>query len=181
MSEAWLEPLSPDACLRCLRLETVGRMAVVVNDGPIILPVNYRLVEPPSGPLLVVRTRPGNVLDQAISNVAFEIDSIDRANQEGWSVLVQGELLHAYPASATAASSTNQIPGSSTTEKRGCSSIRSRSVAANFTAPSETGRFTRATICRDPTRHSGLARILLQCLVRTFDPTHDLGAFVSSQ
>jgi nitroimidazol reductase NimA-like FMN-containing flavoprotein (pyridoxamine 5'-phosphate oxidase superfamily) len=102
MTEAWLEPLSHDACLQCLRQETVGRMAVVVNDDPIILPVNYRLVEPPSGPLLVVRTRPGNVLEQAISNVAFEIDSIDRAKQEGWSVLVQGELLHAYPASATA-------------------------------------------------------------------------------
>jgi nitroimidazol reductase NimA-like FMN-containing flavoprotein (pyridoxamine 5'-phosphate oxidase superfamily) len=101
MTGAWLEQLSRESCLRCLRQGTVGRIAVVVNDDPIILPVNYRLVEPPSGPLLVVRTRPGNVIAQAFNNVAFEIDSIDPANQEGWSVLVQGELLHAYPASAT--------------------------------------------------------------------------------
>jgi nitroimidazol reductase NimA-like FMN-containing flavoprotein (pyridoxamine 5'-phosphate oxidase superfamily) len=101
MAEAWLEELSRDACLAFLRDGTVGRIAVVVDDQPIILPVNYRLAEEPSGPLLVVRTRPGNVIEQAPTNVAFEIDSIDRVNHQGWSVLVRGELLHAYPVSAT--------------------------------------------------------------------------------
>jgi uncharacterized protein len=95
MNDAWLEPLSRDACLSRLREGTVGRIAFVVDGDPIILPVNYRLVEPPSGPLLAVRTRPGNVIEQAPSNVAFEIDSIDPINHEGWSVLVRGELHHA--------------------------------------------------------------------------------------
>ncbi len=102
MSDAWLEPLTEEACLRLLREGAVGRIAVVVDGDPIVLPVNYRLVEPPSGALLVVRTRPGNVIEQAHANVAFEIDSIDPVNHRGWSVLVRGELLHAYPASATA-------------------------------------------------------------------------------
>src|SRR6476646_4801876 len=102
MTDAWLEPLSREQCLDLLRQETIGRIGFVVDDGPIILPVNYRLVEPPSGPLLVVRTRPGNVIEQAATNVAFEIDSIDPVNHRGWSVLVRGELLHAYPTSATA-------------------------------------------------------------------------------
>lgn len=95
MTDAWLEPLSQETCLRLLRQETVGRIAVVIDDGPVILPVNYRLVEPPSGPLLAVRTRPGNVIEQAPANVAFEIDSIDPVHHQGWSVLVRGELLHA--------------------------------------------------------------------------------------
>ena len=103
MTDAWLEQLSREACLRLLRQGTVGRVGVVVDGDPVVLPVNYRLVEPPSGPLLVVRTRPGNVIEQAAAtNVAFEIDSIDLADHRGWSVLVRGELLHAYPASATA-------------------------------------------------------------------------------
>lgn len=101
MTDAWLEQLSQEACLRLLREGAVGRVGVVVDGDPIILPVNYRLVEPPSGPLLVVRTRPGNVIEQAATNVAFEIDSVDLVNQRGWSVVVRGELLHAYPASAS--------------------------------------------------------------------------------
>ena len=99
MTDAWLETLSREQCLDFLRQETIGRIAFVVDDGPIILPVNYRLVEPPSGPLLAIRTRPGNVIEQAPTNVAFEIDSIDPIHHEGWSVLVRGELLHATPTS----------------------------------------------------------------------------------
>jgi len=99
MSSAQLEELSQEACLTRLRLGNIGRIAFVVADNPVILPVNYRLAEPPSGPLLAVRTRPGNVIDQAPTNVAFEIDSIDPVLHEGWSVLVRGELLHAFPSS----------------------------------------------------------------------------------
>jgi nitroimidazol reductase NimA-like FMN-containing flavoprotein (pyridoxamine 5'-phosphate oxidase superfamily) len=100
MTDAWLEPLSQEQCLALLRQGTIGRIAFIVDDDPIILPVNYRLVEPTSGPLLAVRTRPGNVIDRASTNVAFEIDSIDPLHHEGCSVLVRGELLHAIPTSA---------------------------------------------------------------------------------
>jgi nitroimidazol reductase NimA-like FMN-containing flavoprotein (pyridoxamine 5'-phosphate oxidase superfamily) len=90
-----LESLPRAACLRLLQSEAVGRIAFMLDDGPIILPVNYRLVETASGPLLALRTRPGNVIDQAPTTVAFEIDAIDAASERGWSVLVRGELLHA--------------------------------------------------------------------------------------
>src|ERR1700694_5618576 len=99
MTDAWLEPLSQETCMRLLRESTVGRIALVIDADPIILPVNYRLVEPPSGPLVAVRTRPGNVIEQAPTNVAFEIDSIDPIHHTGWSVLGRGELLHANPTS----------------------------------------------------------------------------------
>ena len=99
MTDAWLEQLPREVCLRLLREGTVGRIAFLVDDKPAILPVNYRLAEPESGPLIAVRTRPGNVIDEAAANVAFEIDSIDPIHHQGWSVLVRGELLHAYAAS----------------------------------------------------------------------------------
>ena len=99
MTDAQLETLSHDACMQLLRDGTIGRIAFVVDNNPLIFPVNYRLVEAPSGPLLAVRTRPGTVIDQAPTSVAFEIDSIDPVHHEGWSVLVRGELLHATPTS----------------------------------------------------------------------------------
>ena len=82
MSDAWLDAISEDACLSLLRAASVGRIALLAMDGPIILPVNYRLVEPASGPLVAIRTRPGNVIDQAPENVAFEIDA--GAVMAGW-------------------------------------------------------------------------------------------------
>ncbi|HUI47394.1 MAG TPA: pyridoxamine 5'-phosphate oxidase family protein [Acidimicrobiia bacterium] len=97
MTDARLEPLSQDVCLQLLREAAVGRIAVVVGADPVILPVNYRLIEPASGPYLALRTRPGNVVDHALPSVAFEIDSIDSVRHQGWSVLVRGELLHANP------------------------------------------------------------------------------------
>jgi nitroimidazol reductase NimA-like FMN-containing flavoprotein (pyridoxamine 5'-phosphate oxidase superfamily) len=93
MSEAWLEELSAEECTTLLRSDEVGRIAVVVDGSPIVLPVNYRLVETPTGPLIAIRTRPGNVIDHA-HEVAFEIDGVDRAHHRGWSVLVRGTLHH---------------------------------------------------------------------------------------
>jgi nitroimidazol reductase NimA-like FMN-containing flavoprotein (pyridoxamine 5'-phosphate oxidase superfamily) len=95
MNGGRLEPLSQETCLRLLREGSIGRIAFVVDDDPLIFPVNYRLVEPSAGPLLAVRTRPGTVIEQAPSSVAFEIDYIDAIHHEGWSVLVRGELVHA--------------------------------------------------------------------------------------
>lgn len=99
-TDGGLAPLSQETCLQRLREGTVGRIAFVADGDPVILPVNYRLAEPSSGPLLAVRTRPDTVIDHAPTSVAFEIDAIDPVHHEGWSVLVRGELLHATPTSA---------------------------------------------------------------------------------
>jgi nitroimidazol reductase NimA-like FMN-containing flavoprotein (pyridoxamine 5'-phosphate oxidase superfamily) len=96
----WLEELSYDECLVLLRPASVGRIAVVVEQFPVVLPVNYRLVET-NGPMWVaIRTRPGNVLDRASVHVALETDSIDPSRREGWSVLVRGTLHHVDPDAA---------------------------------------------------------------------------------
>ncbi len=104
MTDAWLEELAFDESLRRLRAGSVGRVAVVVDGFPVVLPVNYRVVETKgredSRLWVAIRTRPGNVLDRAAMPVAFEIDAIDPSHQEGWSVLVRGTLHHVDPESA---------------------------------------------------------------------------------
>jgi uncharacterized protein len=99
--EAWLEELSYDDCLNLLRQGSVGRIGVVVDEFPVVLPVNYRLAEA-SGPTWVaIRTRPGNIIERASMHAAFEIDGIDPAHRQGWSVLVRGMLLHVDTHSAS--------------------------------------------------------------------------------
>ncbi|MDQ1364627.1 MAG: hypothetical protein QOE57_669 [Acidimicrobiaceae bacterium] len=87
-----LEHLSEDECRRLLGGTAVGRIAFVVDGRPIVFPVNYRLLTGESGLWILLRTRPGNAIDGAPEHVAFEIDGIDQAHQQGWSVLVGGVL-----------------------------------------------------------------------------------------
>ncbi len=101
MDEAWLETLDLETCLGHLRAQSVGRLAVVVDGTPVVLPVNYRLVEASGLTWVALRTRPGNVLDQPSTKVAFEIDAVDPTVHRGWSVLVRGSLQHVDPDAAS--------------------------------------------------------------------------------
>ena len=100
MSDTWLETLTYQDCLDLLRARSVGRIAVVVDDFPVVLLVNYRLVEAQGLTWVALRTRPGNTIDRAPLNAAFEIDSVDSLHHEGWSVLVRGTLHHVDAAAA---------------------------------------------------------------------------------
>jgi nitroimidazol reductase NimA-like FMN-containing flavoprotein (pyridoxamine 5'-phosphate oxidase superfamily) len=90
--EARLEPLSHDECIDLLRAGVVGRIAFIVDDFPVVIPVNYRLVETAGRVWIALRTRPGGVIARAPMNVAFQIDGIDQPRHQGWSVLARGTL-----------------------------------------------------------------------------------------
>lgn len=105
MVEAVLDDISFDECKSLLRSSQVGRIAVVIDGFPIVLPVNYRVVETTGtetspSTWIALRTRPGNVIDRGSMNVAFEIDAIDAPRRQGWSVLVRGTLHHVDPDAA---------------------------------------------------------------------------------
>ena len=89
---ATLEPLSHEECLERLAAETVGRMAVLHEGYPVVVPVSYRLVERDGVHVIAVRTRPGNLLDHPGAAVGFEIDAVGNDRRSGWSVLVRGVL-----------------------------------------------------------------------------------------
>ena len=85
------EELPLDRCLQLLGSYSVGRISVVVDRFPVIFPVNYRLVVDPEV-WLVIRTRPGGMIDHSTAHVAFEIDEFNVEQRTGWSVLVRGGL-----------------------------------------------------------------------------------------
>ncbi|WP_316764998.1 pyridoxamine 5'-phosphate oxidase family protein [Streptomyces herbicida] len=79
--------LSPDECRARLSTHGIGRIAVTTPDGPAVVPVNYRVVDD----AIVFRTAPDSVPAAAVGNeVAFEVDHVDDALSQGWSVLVVG-------------------------------------------------------------------------------------------
>jgi nitroimidazol reductase NimA-like FMN-containing flavoprotein (pyridoxamine 5'-phosphate oxidase superfamily) len=84
-----LEVLDRAACIELLAHHRfVGRLAIVVDGRPIILPVNY-IVDDDS---VVFCTASGTKLNAVLggTNVAFEVDDSVPLHHSGWSVLVQG-------------------------------------------------------------------------------------------
>jgi nitroimidazol reductase NimA-like FMN-containing flavoprotein (pyridoxamine 5'-phosphate oxidase superfamily) len=73
---------------------------MLVDEYPLIVPVNYRLVELPGRNWIAIRTRSGGVIERALLQVAFEIDDIAGEHREGWSVVVRGTLHHVDPDAA---------------------------------------------------------------------------------
>ena len=91
-SDDVMRELSYQECVDLLRAELIGRIGIVLDDQPFVLPVTYRLVETTAVTWIAIRTRPGNVLDHPGARVAFEIDGFDETRRHGWSVLVRGTL-----------------------------------------------------------------------------------------
>ncbi len=84
-----LEVLDRNECLRLLATTTFGRVGISLGALPVILPINFRLVEEQ----IVFRTGIGSKLDAATRSavVAFEADDIEPFSHAGWSVAVTGE------------------------------------------------------------------------------------------
>lgn len=82
-----LAELDPEECRARLSSHGVGRIAVSTPQGPAIVPVGYAVVDD----AIVFGTEPGAPPAAAAgTEAAFEVDHIDEALGEGWSVLVVG-------------------------------------------------------------------------------------------
>ena len=88
MPKPAMEMLSDDECIDLLRQVPVGRIAVTVDALPVIIPINFAVVDG----AVVFRTPPGTKLAAATASavVAFEVDSYEADGRTGWSVMVQG-------------------------------------------------------------------------------------------
>jgi nitroimidazol reductase NimA-like FMN-containing flavoprotein (pyridoxamine 5'-phosphate oxidase superfamily)/DNA-binding XRE family transcriptional regulator len=83
-----LEVMDRAECLRKLAPGGVGRVVFDDSRGPVALPVNFRLL----GESVYFRTSDGSIaaaLERA-STMSVEVDHLDDALGEGWSVLVTG-------------------------------------------------------------------------------------------
>ena len=88
--------LTAAECRRLIAPGGVGRIAFGTLLGPLVVPVNFAVL----AGTVVVRTAEGTVIDgHAGEQAALEVDHIDEALCQGWSVLVRG-LAHrvAHPA-----------------------------------------------------------------------------------
>jgi nitroimidazol reductase NimA-like FMN-containing flavoprotein (pyridoxamine 5'-phosphate oxidase superfamily) len=98
MADRVIEVLDEEQCLNLMSPGGIGRIAYTSRYGPTVLPVNYSL----RNGAIVFRTAEDGPLDDdlrtgiadADTHVAFEIDSIDPAARQGWSVLIQGPAHH---------------------------------------------------------------------------------------
>ena len=94
--------LTVDECRALLTGEQVGRLGVVVDGYPVIIPVNYAL----DHGVVVLRKRAGSTLAALQNaNVTLQIDRIDPVTHSGWSVLVRGlaeEVTDQHPAELVA-------------------------------------------------------------------------------
>jgi nitroimidazol reductase NimA-like FMN-containing flavoprotein (pyridoxamine 5'-phosphate oxidase superfamily) len=97
-TKARIDELSEADCLSLIAGGGIGRIAYLGRYGQTVLPVNYQLLDN----TIVFRTGEDSPLEEDLQTgirnaewqVAFEIDEIDLAGKEGWSVLVQGPAHH---------------------------------------------------------------------------------------
>lgn len=89
LQQANLEEIGRQECLSLLGLARVGRIVFSDDDGPIALPVSFRMHDD----RVLFRVAPGGSLARRLEHatVAFEVDRIDDFHQLGWSVLIRGE------------------------------------------------------------------------------------------
>lgn len=87
---ARVRELSRPECWDLVAPGGVGRVGTTVDEGPVILPVNYMVDDG----TVVIRTTAYGLLGRLgpASEVAFEVDRLDEAMRQGWSVLFVGGM-----------------------------------------------------------------------------------------
>ncbi|MEV7405769.1 pyridoxamine 5'-phosphate oxidase family protein [Streptomyces sp. NPDC091267] len=79
--------LGAEECRRLLGTHGIGRVGISTPEGPLILPVNYTVLDS----AIAFRTAPNAPPAAAAGNrIAFEVDRMDDALSQGWSVLLVG-------------------------------------------------------------------------------------------
>jgi nitroimidazol reductase NimA-like FMN-containing flavoprotein (pyridoxamine 5'-phosphate oxidase superfamily) len=83
-----LEALSGEECARLLAPGGVGRLVTVDARGPVALPINFAVID---GDIVFRTAAASPVAATEGRQVGFEVDRLDEAMHEGWSVLVTGK------------------------------------------------------------------------------------------
>lgn len=82
-----IEELGHDECLARMATQRLGRLGVVVDGVPLVLPMRFAM----DGETVVLQTNQGaKVFHAPMTSVSFEVDNVDWEEGVGWSVLVQG-------------------------------------------------------------------------------------------
>ena len=85
-------------CFELLRSQDVGRLCVIDNGYPIALPVNYRFDADNDDAKIVIRLAANSLLGRYDGLTSLEVDHIDLAGGNAWSVLVRGKTHRVFGA-----------------------------------------------------------------------------------
>jgi Pyridoxamine 5'-phosphate oxidase len=96
-----VEVLEQAECLRLIPAGGIGRLAYASRNGPVVIPVGYKL----SDSSIVFRTVLDSPTDEDLRTgiegadykVSFEVEDIDQEARTGWFVLIQGPVRHMHP------------------------------------------------------------------------------------
>ena len=143
MADRVIEDLEEGQCLKLIAGGGVGRIAYASRFGPAVLPVNYAWRDG----AVVFRTAANGPLDEDLRTgitdadykVAFEIDSIDPAARQGWSVLIQGRPIMSPEPRRTRSAEPESSHGPRETVSCSSGSARPASPAAASAPPGKDG------------------------------------------
>jgi uncharacterized protein len=80
--------MSREECFDRLDAQVVGRIGLNDDQGPVVLPVNYRMRE---GSVIIATGLSTTLARFALGTaVALEVEEIDPLTESGWTVLVRG-------------------------------------------------------------------------------------------
>jgi nitroimidazol reductase NimA-like FMN-containing flavoprotein (pyridoxamine 5'-phosphate oxidase superfamily) len=86
-----LDTLTREQCDAHLAAGGVGRVIFATTRGPVALPVNFEFTD---GEVVFSTNDAKALLLEAEEVIGFEIDRVDEAMSEGWSVLATGRARH---------------------------------------------------------------------------------------
>lgn len=108
--ELVLEWLHHDECVALLSTAELGRLGVVEESEPLVIPVNFSYTD---GSVLI-HTDEGTKLSAAnYGRAALEADDIDPVTHQGWSVLVRGRAYDISEAVDDRSERLRQVPNRS--------------------------------------------------------------------
>ncbi|MBY5160993.1 pyridoxamine 5'-phosphate oxidase family protein [Salsipaludibacter albus] len=84
--------LDEDRCWELVRGEPLGRLAVVVDGRPHLVPINHVVRDREVLFVSVPGTKLHRALHQPGGPAVFEVDGYDADDHSGWSVIVSGHL-----------------------------------------------------------------------------------------
>lgn len=108
LQQATLHDIPRAECLQLLGLARVGRIVYDDPEGPVALPVNFRM----DGDTVLFRVSPASEMCLRLNDatVSFQVDRLDDFHQTGWSVLVRGTSSYVENEDLPAQTSTRPLP-----------------------------------------------------------------------
>ena len=79
-------------CYDFLDSERIGRICITDDDGPLAVPMSFRILGSEAHPIIVIKTSPDTKVGRYSGRAALEVDEIDEETRRARSVLARGTL-----------------------------------------------------------------------------------------